>query len=89
MVLMYRAAGDPVSFGAFYVKITSPLSLVLHLIVLVFACYHSITFFNLTPRVIVLYRGDEKVPESIVAGAHYVAWLLVSLVLISLVLILV
>ena len=53
MVLMHRASGDPASFRAFYEKLASPLSTVLHLIVLVFACYHSITFFNLTPRVLV------------------------------------
>src|SRR5438876_1187178 len=82
MVLMHRAAGDAAAFQAFYENLASPLSVVLHLIVLGFACYHSITFFNLTPRVIVLFRGDEKVPEHWIAGAHYAAWLLVSLILI-------
>jgi fumarate reductase subunit C len=89
MVLMQRAAGDAEAFQAFYGKLTSPLSMVLHLIALAFACYHSITFFNLTPRVIVVFRGDEKVPEYLIAGVHYAAWLLVSLVLIVLVLVLV
>jgi len=89
MVLMHRAAGDAGAFQSFYEKLASPLSVVLHLIVLAFACYHSITFFNLTPRVIVLFRGDEKAPEYLIAGAHYAAWLLVSLVLIVLVLVLV
>lgn len=89
MVLMHRALGDAASFEVFYDKLASPLSLVLHLIALAFACYHSITFFNLTPRVIVLFRGEEKVPEHLIAGAHYAAWLVVSLVLIVLVLILV
>jgi fumarate reductase subunit C len=89
MVLMSRASGDGESFRAFYDKLASPLSVILHLIVLVFACYHSITFFNLTPRVIVLYRGDEKMPEHLIAGGHYAAWLLVSLALIVLVLVMV
>jgi fumarate reductase subunit C len=89
IVLMHRASGDAASFQDFYDKLASPLSVVLHLIVLAFACYHSVTFFNLTPRVIVLFRGEEKVPEHLIAGAHYAAWLVVSLVLIVLVLILV
>jgi fumarate reductase subunit C len=67
----------------------SPLSVVLHLIALIFACYHSITFFNLTPRVLVVFRGDEKVPEQVIAGVHYAAWLVVSVVLIVLVWVLV
>src|SRR5262249_55507474 len=82
IVLMSRASGDADAFQAFYAKLTSPWSVVLHLIVLAFACYHSITFFNLTPRVIVVFRGDEKVPEHLIAAGHYAAWLLVSLVLI-------
>jgi succinate dehydrogenase subunit C len=89
MVLMHRASVDAASFEAFYDKLASPLSLVLHLIALVFAGYHSITFFNLTPRVLVLFRRDEKVPEQLIAGAHYAGWLVVSLVLIVLVMILV
>jgi fumarate reductase subunit C len=89
MVLMYQGSSDAASFSAFYAKLASPLSFVLHLIVLVFACYHSITFFNLTPRVMVLFRGEEKVPEHLIAGAHYVAWLVISLVLVLLVLIVV
>jgi fumarate reductase subunit C len=89
MVLMSRASGDAESFRAFYDKLASTWSIVLHLIVLAFACYHSITFFNLTPRVIVLFRGDEKVPEHLIAGGHYVAWLLVSFALIVLVLVMV
>jgi fumarate reductase subunit C len=83
LVLMYRAEhSDGDSFRAFYESLGSPLSLVLHLIALAFAAYHSITFFNLTPRVIVVFRGDEKVPESAIAGLHYVGWAVVSLVLI-------
>jgi fumarate reductase subunit C len=90
MLLMHRASGDAASFQAFYAKLASPWSLVLHAIILVFACYHSITtFFILTPRVIVLFRGDEKVPENLIAGAHGAAWLVVSLILIILVLVLV
>jgi fumarate reductase subunit C len=89
MVLMQKASGDEASFRAFFDKLASPLSIALHLMVLIFACYHSITFFNLTPRVLVLFRGDEKVPEPFIAGAHYAAWLVVSVVLIVLVLVLV
>ncbi len=81
MVLMYKAGKAPDAFAEFYTAIKSPLSVVLQLIALVFAVYHSITFFNLTPRVMVVFRGEEKLPESLIAGVHYVAWGVVSLVL--------
>jgi len=84
MILMYRAGQDAESFGAFYQSLTGPLSIVLHLIALLFAVYHSMTFFNLTPRVLVVFRGDEKVPEAAIVGFHYAAWAVVSLILIAL-----
>jgi fumarate reductase subunit C len=78
--LMYRA-NHADTFASFYQSLAHPVSVVLHLIALAFAVIHSITFFNLTPRVIVMHRGDEKVPESAIAGGHYVMWVVVSLVL--------
>jgi succinate dehydrogenase subunit C len=81
MVLMYYAGQDQATFDSFYRLLASPLSLVLHAIALVFAVYHSVTFFNLTPRAIVVFRGEEKVPEATISGAHYTAWVLVSLLL--------
>src|SRR5712692_6429578 len=84
MVLLYRAAQSPAAFGALYDSLRSPLSVVLHLLALGFAVFHSVTFFNATPRVIVVFRGEEKVPESVIAGAHYVLWAVVSVVLLFL-----
>jgi len=80
MVLMCRAK-DAESFEPFYRSLAQPISIVLHVIALVFAAYHSITFFNLTPRAIVVYRGDEKVPDSVIRGGHFVLWAVMSLIL--------
>lgn len=83
LVLLYWAEhADPAGFRAFYDSLGSPRCLLLHLIALVFAVYHSVTFFNLTPRVMVVFRGEEKVPESVIAGAHYAGWAVVSLILV-------
>src|SRR5262245_51329068 len=68
MVLMWRAQQGAESFRACYQTLRSPFSIVLHVIALIFAVIHSVTFFNLTPRVIVIYRGDEKVPEVAIAA---------------------
>lgn len=86
MVLMQRAGHSPTSFYGLFEALRSPFSVILHLVALVFAVYHSVTFFNLTPRVIVVFRGEEKVPESVIAGAHFAAWLVVSLVVLLIVL---
>jgi fumarate reductase subunit C len=73
---------DPEKFAAFYKTWGSPLSMILHLIALVFAAYHSITFFNLTPRVLVMFQGDDKVPDGAISGVHYAMWLIVSVIII-------
>lgn len=81
MVLMCRAVPGK-DFNAVFQSLKGPVSVVLHLIALLFALYHSITFFNLTPRVLVVFRGEEKVPDALIAGVHYVMWLVVSVVVI-------
>jgi fumarate reductase subunit C len=83
MVVLCKAMhSDAASFQAFYASWGSGFSKALHLIALIFAAYHSITFFNLTPRVIVVFKGEEKVPESFIALAHYGLWAVVSLIII-------
>lgn len=72
---------DAATWNAFYASWGSPMGKALHLIALIFAAYHSITFFNLTPRVIVQFRGEEKVPEAAIAGVHYVMWAVVSIII--------
>jgi fumarate reductase subunit C len=81
LVLMYRAGQNAVSFRALYESLASPLSIVLHLIVLPFAVYNSITFCHLAPRVMPVFRGEERVPDAMIVGAQYVIWILLSLLL--------
>ena len=82
LFVMHRASQSPLAFAAFYESWVAPWSRSLHLIALVFAVYHSVTFFNLTPQVIVQFRGEEKVPGVMIAGAHYALWAVVSLIII-------
>jgi succinate dehydrogenase subunit C len=80
LILMARAR-DPAAFSSLIEGLKSPLSIILHLIVLAFALYHTITFFNLAPRVLVVQRGEERVPDAMISGANYLAWVIVSVVL--------
>lgn len=84
LCVMERAIhATPAEFAAFYAKWGSPTSVALHFIVLLFAAYHSVTFFNLTPQVIVQFRGEERVPGHMIAGAHFALWGIVSLVILG------
>ena len=72
-------ADGPAAYGAFLAALRSPLSIAFHLLALAFAAYHSITWFNLAPKAMPFQRGEEFVPESVVSGAHFAVWGILSL----------
>jgi fumarate reductase subunit C len=56
----------------------SPAFLVLNTIALALVLFHSVTWFNLAPKAIVLRPGGRRVPDALIAGANYAAWLVLS-----------
>jgi fumarate reductase subunit C len=79
-----RLAEGPAAWAAFLESLRSPASVVLHVLALGLATYHSITWFNLTPKALPLQLGESFVPAALVAGAHYAAWAALSLALLVL-----
>jgi fumarate reductase subunit C len=84
LVLLYLRFTDQEQ--RFNEVLTSPVSIVLQLIALVFVVFHSVTWFNLTPKAVILWRGEEKVNPALIAGAHYALWAVVSLIVLYLIL---
>ena len=85
LLLVWRAS-DEAAFADLVASLSSPLSVVLHLIALLLVMYHAITFLNATPKALVLYRGDEKVSPTLILAVIYAGWLAVSAVIAWLVL---
>lgn len=81
LTLIYRAMQGIEVFTTFVQGLKSPLSVVLHLLALLMAIYHSVTWFNLTPKVLVVRRGEDQVNPTLIAASHYVAWVLISVVI--------
>jgi fumarate reductase subunit C len=73
---MYKLSQDPEAYGEIIDFLKRPLSMVLHVIALIVAIYHSVTWFNLTPQVFVLSIGEEKLPAFLISGANLVAWII-------------
>lgn len=71
-------AEGPEAWAAFLAVLKSPASIVFHVFALAFATYHSITWFNLTPKALPLQLGEEFVPDGVIAGVHYAVWAVVS-----------
>ena len=79
MVWGLRALSEgPAAWTAFLALLKTPASIVFHLLTLAFAVYHSITWFNLTPKALPLQVGEEFAPDWVISGAHFVAWAALS-----------
>lgn len=78
LIVLIQRAGDPAGFSSFFEALQSPLSLVLHLITLVIVLFHTVTWINLTPKVLVLWWGDEQVSPTLITSLLYVGWLIAS-----------
>ncbi|MGQ0848515.1 MAG: fumarate reductase subunit C [Actinomycetota bacterium] len=77
LVLVAKAARQD-SFGRFFEALRSPASIVLHLVVLALVLYHTITWIALTPKILVVRRGDEQVSPRLIAASNYLAWAAIS-----------
>ncbi len=79
-----QLADGPAAWAAFLEALKSPASIVFHLVTLAFAAYHSITWFNLTPKALPVQLGEEFLPDRAIAGAHFAAWAVLSLAILFL-----
>lgn len=82
LVWLARLGQGPEAFEAMQASAASPLGLLFHLLALAAALYHSITWFNLTPKIMPMYVGEDRVPDAWAAFAMgYLPWALVSTVI--------
>ena len=78
-LLQIRALGQgPQAYPAFQQQLQAPIMVVLNIISLLFVLFHTITWFNLTPKAIVLRVRGRRLPDLLIAAPNYVAWLVVS-----------
>ena len=66
-------------YEAYLAALATPLSTVFHLVALAFALYNSFTWFNVAPKALPIQVGEDLMPDSVVAGGHYVVWGLLSI----------
>jgi fumarate reductase subunit C len=81
LVLLWqvRAVGHgPEAYARFLARMQTPLFLVLNGVALLFVLFHSITWFNLAPTAMVVRLRGKRLPDLVIAGANYAAWLVLS-----------
>ncbi|WP_176722386.1 hypothetical protein [Candidatus Thiosymbion oneisti] len=74
------ASGDKAYYQFFLECLTSPGMLVLLWVTTIVIFYHAIAWFKVTPKAMPIQKGEAFVPGGVIAGAHYVIWVLFSLV---------
>ncbi len=78
---LWRISQGADAFNAWLAALQSPLGLFFSAVTFIAALYHSITWFNVTPKAMSIRIGVNKVPDKMIIGAHYAAWFLISLLL--------
>jgi fumarate reductase subunit C len=81
LVLLWqlRALGrGPEAYARAAAQLSSVVSLAFHAVALLFVLFHSVTWFNLAPKAMVLRLGGKKVPDRLIQGMNYAAWLVLS-----------
>jgi fumarate reductase subunit C len=81
-LMLVRAVGQgPDPYAAFVGMLASPGCIVFNAVALVFALYHTVTWFKLTGVVQVVQIGDKRVPPALIVAGAFAAWGVVSLFL--------
>jgi len=79
LLLYVNAVSDGlVAFEAYMDWLKSPLSIGLHVFAFFLLIFHSVTWFNLAPRAMVIHVGQKKVPGSVILFMNYMMWAVVS-----------
>ena len=68
----------PEAYAQFLARLRTPLFLALDVVAFLFVLFHAITWLNLTPKAMVVRLRGKRVPDAMILGANYAAWLVLS-----------
>jgi fumarate reductase subunit C len=81
VILLYKLSQGREAYEGFRDLLCSPLLILFHLIALGFSLLHTFTWFNASPKAMVLMRGEEKVPPMALILPNYLLWIVLSALL--------
>lgn len=79
LVGLARLSESQADYEAYLAALRQPSSILFHVLALGFSLYNSFTWFNVAPKALPIQVGEELMPDSVVAGGHYVVWVALSL----------
>ena len=84
LIQLYQLSHSQEAYVTFTQKLRSTGWVIFHLIALLFALYHSITWFQSTAVVLGLRIGEREIPRGLVTTLNIGAWIAASLVILIL-----
>jgi len=79
LILLVRAISiGPDSYQFFLRWFSSPLGIIIDIAAVGLLLFHSITWFQLAPKAMVIRIGKTTIPGSLIVGANFGAWIVFS-----------
>jgi fumarate reductase subunit C len=80
--LFWSLKEGPDVYHEFMELLRSPVLVFLNLVAMAGLLFHSITWFNLSAKAIVVKIGKARIPGKLVASVNYIAWIIISAVIV-------
>lgn len=68
----------PEAYTNLLANLQTPVAIIVHAIAFLFIVLHSITWFNLAPKAMVIRIGKKRIPGAVIAASNYLAWIIFS-----------
>jgi len=80
-LLQLRALSHgPQAYADFQTWMKTPAVIAVNAVSFVFVLFHVVTWFHLAPRAMAVRFAGKRVPELLIVGANYAAWVAISVV---------
>jgi fumarate reductase subunit C len=87
LLLVVKVHDSANAFKDHVETLRSPALIVFHVVALLFALLHSVTWFQAMPKGLPLRRGEEKVPPLLLIGVNYAVMLGLTAIVLAIVLV--
>ena len=80
---LYALAKGESAFIDWLQTMASPGMVIVHIVGLISTLFHTITWFELTPKIFYIYLGESKLPDKVIAASQYILFVIVTFTFIA------
>lgn len=78
IVQLYALREGPEAWEGLMASFSTPVSIALHIVILAFVVFHTITWFRLAPTATVVKIGKKKIPGAVIILINFLMWIVLS-----------